>query len=199
MKYSRVIAASALAFAALAVSASSSRADVKYTIENAVFDDTTNTHLTGWFTINTYGYIETWDLTSLEGVTQGSPLSNGGVVTAFNYTPSDSTLGPQTPFDSFVFERPNTFGALQLVFKNPLGLVNDPILGGAPGPSWENLSYAPPPDGGAPIRYLNTDAFVVATVPEPSTWAMMLIGFASLGFANYRRARNRRLEFGTAR
>jgi hypothetical protein len=26
-------------------------------------------------------------------------------------------------------------------------------------------------------------------VPEPSTWAMMLIGFASLGFASYRRAK----------
>jgi hypothetical protein len=26
-------------------------------------------------------------------------------------------------------------------------------------------------------------------VPEPSTWAMMLIGFAGLGFAGYRRAR----------
>jgi hypothetical protein len=27
------------------------------------------------------------------------------------------------------------------------------------------------------------------SVPEPSTWAMLLIGFAGLGFAGYRRAR----------
>jgi threonine/homoserine/homoserine lactone efflux protein len=27
------------------------------------------------------------------------------------------------------------------------------------------------------------------TVPEPSTWAMMLLGFAGLGYAGYRRAR----------
>ena len=27
------------------------------------------------------------------------------------------------------------------------------------------------------------------TVPEPSTWAMMLLGFAGLGFAGYRRAK----------
>jgi hypothetical protein len=27
----------------------------------------------------------------------------------------------------------------------------------------------------------------MATVPEPSTWAMMLLGFAGLGFAGYRR------------
>jgi hypothetical protein len=28
-----------------------------------------------------------------------------------------------------------------------------------------------------------------ANVPEPSTWAMMLLGFAGLGFAGYRRTR----------
>jgi hypothetical protein len=27
-----------------------------------------------------------------------------------------------------------------------------------------------------------------ALIPEPSTWAMMLLGFAGLGFAGYRRA-----------
>jgi PEP-CTERM motif len=30
---------------------------------------------------------------------------------------------------------------------------------------------------------------VTVAVPEPSTWAMMLVGFAGLGFAGYRRAR----------
>jgi hypothetical protein len=33
------------------------------------------------------------------------------------------------------------------------------------------------------------DNFVSATVPEPSTWAMMLIGFAGLGVAGYRTSR----------
>jgi hypothetical protein len=32
---------------------------------------------------------------------------------------------------------------------------------------------------------------ITAGVPEPSTWAMMLLGFAGLGFAGYRRARSR--------
>jgi hypothetical protein len=27
------------------------------------------------------------------------------------------------------------------------------------------------------------------TVPEPSTWAMMMLGFAGLGFAGYRKSR----------
>jgi hypothetical protein len=31
---------------------------------------------------------------------------------------------------------------------------------------------------------------VVAAVPEPSTWAMLLIGFAGIGFMTYRRRSN---------
>jgi hypothetical protein len=34
-----------------------------------------------------------------------------------------------------------------------------------------------------------TGDFSTAAVPEPSTWAMMLLGFAGLGFAGYRRTR----------
>ena len=30
---------------------------------------------------------------------------------------------------------------------------------------------------------------VTASTPEPSTWAMMVLGFAGLGFAGYRKSR----------
>jgi PEP-CTERM motif len=33
------------------------------------------------------------------------------------------------------------------------------------------------------------------SIPEPSTWAMMLFGFLGLGFAGYRRARRSRAAF----
>jgi hypothetical protein len=33
----------------------------------------------------------------------------------------------------------------------------------------------------------------VADVPEPSTWVMMILGFASLGFMAYRRKQKNRL------
>jgi PEP-CTERM motif len=32
-------------------------------------------------------------------------------------------------------------------------------------------------------------SFVLVATPEPSTWAMMLVGFAGLGFAGYRTSR----------
>jgi PEP-CTERM motif len=35
--------------------------------------------------------------------------------------------------------------------------------------------------------------FLANAVPEPSTWALMLIGFAGVGFAGYRRAKKHRL------
>jgi hypothetical protein len=38
----------------------------------------------------------------------------------------------------------------------------------------------------------------VAASPEPSTWAMMLLGFAGLGFAGYRKARSARTALSAA-
>jgi hypothetical protein len=47
--------------------------------------------------------------------------------------------------------------------------------------------------GAADDEYVdNTGSFTVSSsVPEPSTWAMMLPGFAGLSFAGFRRARAR--------
>ena len=43
---------------------------------------------------------------------------------------------------------------------------------------------------GTPTSPITDEFSVSATVvPEPSTWAMMLLGFAGLAFAGYRRAR----------
>ena len=43
--------------------------------------------------------------------------------------------------------------------------------------------------GGTPAPNFNA-AFSLSTIPEPSTWAMMLLGFAGLGFAAYRKSRS---------
>jgi hypothetical protein len=43
--------------------------------------------------------------------------------------------------------------------------------------------------------YNGVDAVSVSAVPEPSTWAMLLLGFAGLGFAGYRRTKNAGARF----
>jgi hypothetical protein len=41
----------------------------------------------------------------------------------------------------------------------------------------------------APIAFCPGVGNLASTVPEPPTWAMMLLGFAGLGFAGYRASR----------
>ena len=56
----------------------------------------------------------------------------------------------------------------------------------------------PIPVGGQDLFSLELDiagtqggGITVGGVPEPSTWAMMLIGFAGLGFVSYRKSKRR--------
>jgi hypothetical protein len=39
---------------------------------------------------------------------------------------------------------------------------------------------------------------LVPTVPEPSTWAMMILGFAGVGFMTYRRSRKSAMALSAA-
>jgi hypothetical protein len=40
------------------------------------------------------------------------------------------------------------------------------------------------------VNEFGAQVFTVAAVPEPSTWAMMILGFAGIGFMAYRRKHN---------
>ena len=53
-----------------------------------------------------------------------------------------------------------------------------------------DLTYALTAEGDAPNYYLqfNTAGTGIQPVPEPSTWAMMLLGFAGLSYVGWRRA-----------
>ena len=53
-----------------------------------------------------------------------------------------------------------------------------------------DIFHASTTDGGSFFAGVDT-SFDGVLVPEPSTWAMMLIGFAGLGYAGYRRALRR--------
>jgi hypothetical protein len=54
------------------------------------------------------------------------------------------------------------------------------------------LTFATPIPATDPDYTVSADQYiaggVTVTVPEPSTWAMMVLGFAGLGFAGYRRS-----------
>ena len=52
---------------------------------------------------------------------------------------------------------------------------------------WGSLDY--PPGGGVCNNCIADGALTITAVPEPATWAMMLLGFAGLGFAGYRGSR----------
>ena len=57
----------------------------------------------------------------------------------------------------------------------------------AASPDGENSFYEALNPGG--LGFGNYLALSPPVVPEPSTWAMMLLGFAGLGFAGYRASR----------
>jgi PEP-CTERM motif len=45
---------------------------------------------------------------------------------------------------------------------------------------------------------IGVGTFTLTAVPEASTWALMLIGFAGLGIAGYRASQNRAASLGLA-
>jgi hypothetical protein len=80
-------------------------------------------------------------------------------------------------------------GTLSAVFATyDLRTIIGPVSGGAifnPGSSFATSA------GTLVIGSVSGGATFTATIPEPSTWAMMLLGFAGLGFVGYRRTRKR--------
>jgi hypothetical protein len=123
-------------------------------------------------------------------------------VTAITGTVSNTVLGPQTitgivgnpnfpgPNNTGGFTYDNVFTAGDPVFDingilfqtsgNPGGYWN--LWGNGPG---SYTLYASDSAGGYPVQESGT--LSVTSVPEASTWAMMLVGFAGLGFVGYRR------------
>jgi hypothetical protein len=57
--------------------------------------------------------------------------------------------------------------------------------------SFQLLSGDPPDSSGLTVDRIWAQ---VALVPEPSTWAMMIVGFAVIGFVSYRKSRVRAIH-----
>ena len=175
-----VFAVFATAMMLLLNTATTAKADVVWTV-SGTFDD--GTTLTGTFTTDVYGYLEhNYSLTT----------QSEGAFTDFTYNPSDSYFSNGTFYVDF---QPRYEQDLHLVFADSLSVpnLNNPLVGGGPsggGPSYEcQGSFSCYIPSGGPIRYI--DAGFASAVPEPATWAMMLLGFLGMGFVGYRRSARR--------
>jgi len=146
-------------------------ADTKWLV-NATFTD--GTTLTGYFTYDVYGYVYHWNL-----VTQpGSGLSGT------DYTTGGSTYSYSS---EVVFDAAGYSQELNL-------FTTKPLTAGSVGNSFTSASYECQysslcsfPIGGD-IRYLDVAESSITYVPEPTAWALMLLGVAGVGWAARRRA-----------
>jgi len=182
------LASSVALIAALALSSPAS-ADVRWVLNDVTFDDG-GTVSSGVFTVDTAGYVSnsapalitTTGGSTLPGNTYAGP-SSGGINTMINEGSGDNILTlflltPPPGYSSY-------YGEINLEFEYPLNVSRpvNPIVAGSPGPSWECLGWSCP---NGTIRYVTGGS---AAIPEPSTWALMALGFAGLGFAGWRAAR----------
>ena len=140
---------------------------------------------TGQFTVDA-----TQQVTSISGVISG--LTNQ---TISGVTPNPGFPSPSySPDDSFIYNDlyyPTGMafdinGVLFTTAQNPGGYWN--LWGSSPG---NYTLYESAGSYNYPIEEVGTLS-VVAT-PEPSTWALLVLGFAALGFVGRRRQRSDRL------
>jgi hypothetical protein len=128
----------------------------------------------------------------------------------------DYSFGTAITNDDFVdliFKSPTLNQIITTLDKPTIGVNKDGSLAGGSAIAFVNgdksfsfqvasgggLNWAAAGPGGVLLRGLGPSKFTAAgvlTVPEPSTWAMMLIGFVGLGFAGYRSTR-RSAAFGS--
>jgi hypothetical protein len=167
-------------------SATLAKADVVWTLTDVPLDD--GGLLSGHFSINVYGFLNPdWQLTSSGGTTLPGALYLP-VINSVDVTPTTvGLLPPGNPYEGILF----------LTFQNALTVASahNNIIGGHLGPSYECVGWLCDPSLGpsGTIRYVlgqsdpGGDASFASAVPEPATWAMMILGFLAMGFVAYRR------------
>jgi len=138
---------------------------------------------------------ETFDWT-VTGVVDGglsAGLSGSGVLTATQSTNGSWIVNTVagTVDNSNITGLDNFLGADGLVFPSGATLVDDHGFSFLLQNGQDVDIFSGAPNGLYEIESTNTngaaDFTLTAAVPEPSTWAMMILGFGGIGFLAYRR------------
>ena len=154
--------------------AASAKADVHWLV-SGTFDD--GGTFSGGFDTDVYGFV----ITSTYDV-----VTTGGLLTPYDYNAGDSYTNSG---NNYVEAQPGYAQDLKLTFTYDLtvGSQNNPLVGGPSGPSFEcQGSYSCYLGNVEGTRYVASGA--AAAVPEVSTWGMMLLGCAGLGYSAFRRS-----------
>jgi hypothetical protein len=173
---------------ALVISASMATAATADTFLTYTVDGTYNNGggtITGTFTVDATVAATapggTRDLTAINLVQTGS-----GGVNSFNFT--DTSVA-----SDYLYQPPSFYNLTINDGGNLLNLGFD-LDGGALATTGFGNSTVETEFSGAPIFVVSGTITegpgMTAAVPEPSTWAMMILGFMGVGFMAYRRKRN---------
>jgi hypothetical protein len=176
MKMTFLLGAFALGVTAVAEPATASI--LNWELENVVFDD--GGQMSGTFSVDT----TTGAVTDFDIVT-----TTGSILTGFHYEEATGFVGGDLLSGNlFIVQDNDQSRYIQFDFANPLtsGGVN-PLL-----PSLVAGSGSLECNNCVVVRAVmpGGNASMIAA-PEPSTWAMMGLGFAALGAAGYRASRRR--------
>ena len=191
-------ASAALAVAAAPASAAVVLLDLTNTTQNAALKTFTFTATDASTVLNFQGYnlpgntviVNLFFGTAANASQPSTLIAGNNLLVGAAYTPTASGCGNYFGVD------PNTagqsFGANGLYFGGTCAGVFDTLttsLTTSIGQSYTlrfNLSVFGGTDNGVRV---STGALTTGAVPEPATWAMMLLGFGGIGFAMRRRRR----------
>jgi len=174
----------------------------------STFTGTVGGHAGTAVTVDTIGNIN-----SGAGFATIKPVK-GGTLTSLTFTPEDDTLFTDFSFRGQLAPKGDT-GTIFVTWTDSLGTSDTLKFTGVPGPDedfnrlgiismdGETLkSVVVTTDAGESFDEFKQVQFSAAgippSIPEPSTWAMMILGFIGLGYAGYRKATTARAAFTSA-
>jgi PEP-CTERM motif len=128
------------------------------------------------------------------GFTAGQLVFNGSAGNSFTYTFTEGDNIRDHATTGFNTSAPNVFATMDFGAGDRLDVqkIVLPAAFGSETLTSIDFSYVGntvPGDGEAFLAALTTST-AVGAVPEPSTWAMMILGFFGVGFMTYRRKQN---------